>query len=174
MAAGILGAAVLGLGGAATGAALGDIAEEGLDEGLPHDELFVYEDALRKGKSVVIALTDDDDVTDNVRQVFARLGAESIDAAREDWWLGLRDAEEKYCQTQGREFPGDEVSYRRGFEAALSSRFRGKSYEAASRDLEGLFSEAGTDEAFRHGYQRGLEYQNRCEAKSRTATRATG
>jgi hypothetical protein len=174
MAAGILGAAVLGIGGAATGAALGDVAEEGLDEGLPHDELFIYEEALRRGRSVVVAFPSDDDLADQVRSAFARNGAESIDAAREDWWLGLRDSEEEYCRAQGREFHTDEVSYRRGFEAALNAKFRGKSFEAAAPDLQEFFADAGTDEAFRLGYQRGLEYQKRCEASTTKVTRATG
>ena len=174
MALGILGAAVLGLGGAATGAALGDVAEEGLEEGLPRDELFIYEDALRKGRSVVIAFPADDDIADQVRQVFARLGAESIDAAREDWWLGLRDAEEEYCQAQGRDFHNDEVSYRRGFEAALNVKFRGKRYAEVAADLDEFFSEAGADQAFRHGYQRGLEYQKRCEGEIARTSKANG
>src|SRR3989442_11356284 len=52
--AGALGATLLGAGGALAGIAAGDAMERGLSDGLPHDELFVYEDALRKGRSVVI------------------------------------------------------------------------------------------------------------------------
>jgi len=47
--------AALGTGGAIGGAALGDALDEGMTEGLPKDELFIYEDALRQGRSVVIA-----------------------------------------------------------------------------------------------------------------------
>src|SRR5712671_3319178 len=44
LAGGLLGASLLGLSGAAGGAAAGE-AIEGAVEGLPHDELYVYEDA---------------------------------------------------------------------------------------------------------------------------------
>src|ERR1041385_6294467 len=54
IAGGLIGAAVLGAGGTVTGVAAGGALEKGLEEGLPHDELYVYEDALRRGKSVVI------------------------------------------------------------------------------------------------------------------------
>ena len=49
-------------------------------------------------------------------------GAESIDAARESWWLSLRDAEEAHYQTTGGNFQTDEANYRRGFEAALNKQ----------------------------------------------------
>src|SRR5256885_5802830 len=45
IAAGLLGAALLGAGGAATGAIAGDAMEDAAVPGLPHDELFIYEDA---------------------------------------------------------------------------------------------------------------------------------
>src|SRR5918911_2267577 len=50
---GVIGAALLGAGGAAAGVAAGDAMEENIAVGLPHDELFVYEDALRQGRTVV-------------------------------------------------------------------------------------------------------------------------
>src|SRR5439155_12704154 len=53
LAGGLLGASLLGLGGAATGAAAGEMIEDRVS-GLPHDELFVYEDALRQGRTIVI------------------------------------------------------------------------------------------------------------------------
>ena len=65
-----------------------------MSDGIPEDEIFVYEDALRKGRSVVIALTDDSRSTAEIREILSRNRAESIDAAREQWWIGLRSAEE--------------------------------------------------------------------------------
>jgi len=56
LAGGLLGASLLGLGGAATGAAAGEMIEDRVS-GLPHDELFVYEDALRQGRTVVMVVT---------------------------------------------------------------------------------------------------------------------
>jgi hypothetical protein len=159
IAGGIIGAALLGLGGAATGAAAGAALERELADGLPHDELYLYEDALRKGRSVVIAFADDDEAVESARNVLAQAGAESIDAAREDWWLGLRDAEEETYQAQGKNFKADEAAYRRGFELALNPKRRGKSYESVSSELSTAAQEAGSEEAFRHGYERGQSYQ---------------
>src|SRR4029077_4287576 len=52
IASGIIGALLFGAGGAAVGATL----EESLVAGMPRDDLFLYEDALRRGCSVVVAL----------------------------------------------------------------------------------------------------------------------
>src|SRR5918999_3549129 len=49
IAAGLLAGALAGVGGAAIGGAL----ENAMVEGIPKDELYVYEDALRQGRSVV-------------------------------------------------------------------------------------------------------------------------
>ncbi len=161
IAAGVVGAALLGIGGAATGAAAGAAMESGLAEGLSRDEMYLYEDALRKGRSIVIAFADDDDAEERIHNVLAQAGAESIDAARESWWLGLRDAEEEHYQTDGEDFHSDEVGYRRGFEAALNPKRRGRSYQEIASELKETYHEAATNEAFRRGYQRGQEYHTR-------------
>lgn len=56
--AGFLGATPLGVAGAAVGGKLDNF----LSEGVPEDELYLYlyEDALRQGRSVVLALGDDE------------------------------------------------------------------------------------------------------------------
>src|SRR6185295_9429410 len=86
--AGALGAALLGAGGALAGIQAGGAIEDALGNGLPHDELFLYEDALRQGRSVLIVSINDDEQAEKVREAFAQAGAESVDAARENWWLG--------------------------------------------------------------------------------------
>src|ERR1043165_1600353 len=58
---GMVGAALLGIVGATAGQAVGDTIEEELGEGVPHEDIFLYEDALRHGHSVVIAYTATDD-----------------------------------------------------------------------------------------------------------------
>lgn len=161
IAAGIVGAAILGLGGAATGAAAGAALERELATGLSRDELYLYEDALRQGRSIVVAFAEDDDAEERVENVLAQAGAESIDAARESWWLGLRDAEEEHYMTDGGDFRSDEVSYRRGFEAALNPKRRGRSYEETASELNETYREAAADKAFRRGYQRGQDYHKR-------------
>lgn len=159
IAAGILGAAILGAGGTATGMAAGKALEEGLVKGLPHDELYLYEDALRKGRSVVIAFVETDESTYGARTALVNSGAESIDAARENWWVALRDAEAADYKTTGRDFQGDEASYRRGFEAALKTR----SKDSGGR--EGTVPDTESDDAFRLGYERGKTYQKNLMGK---------
>jgi hypothetical protein len=158
IAGGILGAALLGAGGTAAGIAAGGALEKELESGLPHDELFLYEDALRRGKSVVIAFIDAEGGAYAVQSALVSAGAESIDEARENWWVGLRDVEEAEYQQSGGDFQTDEANYRRGFEAALQTRGQSASPSAASGDAE-------YDEAFRRGYERGRNYQKSLREK---------
>src|SRR6516225_2530086 len=88
LAIGLAGAALLALAGAAVGAVGGDALENAMTEGLPEDELFVYEDALRRGRSVLIAFADDEVHAASVRRLIEGECAETFDAAREtmvDW-----------------------------------------------------------------------------------------
>ncbi|HEX8710036.1 MAG TPA: hypothetical protein VF723_17475 [Pyrinomonadaceae bacterium] len=166
-AAGVLGAALLGAGGAAAGAAAGSTLEDEGVTGMPHDELYVYEDALRQGRTVVIAVLDDDAQAETARGILAQSGVESIDAARENWWLGLRSAEEEEYAGQGGDFKADEAAYRRGFEAAQHPHLRDKSYEDATERLKARHSEAYETPAFRRGYERGQSYQRSLKEKHR-------
>jgi hypothetical protein len=151
-------AAVLGAGGVATGAAVGGSLEDSMARGLPHDELFVYEEALRRGRSVVIAVAETDERAEAARSLFSKSGAESVDAAREDWWVGLRDAEEAEYTVEGGDFNVDEPAYRRGFEAALHPSARGRSYEEDTGRLRECFGAECEEPAFRHGYARGRRH----------------
>jgi hypothetical protein len=164
LAAGVIGAALLGTGGAVAGAVAGSKMEESV-EGVPHDELFVYEDALRKGRSVIIVVTEDDAQEQAARSVLTQSGAESIDAAREDWWIGLRDAEEEEYKGQGGDFKQDEPVFRRGFEAAQHPHLRGKSYEEATEHLRQRYSDAYEATSFRRGYERGQNYHRSLQEK---------
>jgi hypothetical protein len=92
IATGIFGALFLGASGAAVGMELGKSSEEFLDQGLPKDELFVYKDALKKGRTVMMVLVKDDTETMKARLALAESGAESVDPAREKWEIGLQDA----------------------------------------------------------------------------------
>ena len=155
---GIVAGLLLGAGGAATGAAVGGALEDSMARELPHDELFVYEDALRRGRSVVLVIADDDEGEEKARGVLAQSGAESLDAAREDWWVGLRDAEEAEYTVDGGDFSVDEPVYRRGFESALHPRARGRSYDEDAERLRECFGEECEEGAFRRGYERGQRY----------------
>jgi hypothetical protein len=155
---GLAAAALLGVGGAVAGAAVGGALENTLQVGLPKDELFIYEDALRQGRSVLIVLADDTSQADKVREALASAGAESLDAAREHWWLGMRDAEAEAYAAEGFDFTTDEPLYRKGFEAALQPAADGKSYAEALEFLQAYYPDAYREEAFRRGYARGRAY----------------
>ncbi|HJU56943.1 MAG TPA: hypothetical protein VJ715_20325 [Pyrinomonadaceae bacterium] len=164
LAAGVIGAALLGAGGAVAGASAGSAMEENI-EGLPVDEVYVYEDALRKGHSVVIVVPEDEERAEGARNVLGQAGAESVDAAREDWWVGLRDAEEAEYAEPGRDFKADEPVYRRGFEAALHPHLRGRSYDDVQERLRELYRDTFEAEPFRRGYERGQSYHRALREK---------
>jgi hypothetical protein len=153
-----LGAGAFGIGGAVAGAASGSAIENQLSPGLPKDELFFYEDALRQCRAVLIGTSTDDEVVEKGRSVIERNGAESLDAARDRWWIGLRDAEEEQYDAPGGDVRANERLYRSGFEAALHADCRGKTYEAAKPKLRELRPDTCDDEMFRRGFERGCAY----------------
>jgi hypothetical protein len=148
----LLGAALLGAGGVAA-------LEEKLSRGLPKDELYLYEHALHSGHSVVFALVPDEDAAERARTALAAEGAESLDAARESFWVGIREAERADYESAGADFSAAEPAYRQGFEAAMRPRFRGRSFDEATKDLRDLYPEYYGVEDFRRGYERGLRHQ---------------
>jgi hypothetical protein len=156
---GLLGAALLGGTGAAVGAVVGDSLEEGLGEGIPHEDIYLYEDALRHGHSVVVVYADEGKQTDDAREVLEKAGALDLDDFREDWWAELRDYESDNYGDSGRGFENDELSYRRGFEAAQHAKLRGRSYSEAQNRLRESYSDEELDDAFRRGYERGYEHR---------------
>ena len=158
LAIGLAAAALLGAGGAAGGAAAGGALEDSMADGLPIDELFLYEDALRQGRCVVIAFADDDAQVGKARAILYAAGAESVDAAREEWWIGLRDAEQEHYVQQGGDFKVDEALYRLGFEAALHPDRRGKEYDSVTPNLQEKYGVDSTAPAFLQGYKRGQHY----------------
>jgi hypothetical protein len=87
----VAGMLAAGAAGAATGHAVGETLERKLGTGLPRDELEVYAEALRHGRAVVVAGGDTGEEVDSIRRTFEESGAESVDAAREDWLVGLRE-----------------------------------------------------------------------------------
>jgi hypothetical protein len=154
IASGLLGAVLFGAGGAAVGSAL----EKSLQTGLPRDELFVYKDALRRGHSIVVALADEDERADIGRRALEAAGAESVDAARERWWIGLRSAEQERYADGPAAFQGDEALFRRGFEAALASPTRG--WQESLQELRARHRADCETPAFRHGWKRGQRHRD--------------
>ena len=155
---GLTAATIMGIGGAIGGATVGGALENALTEGLPKDEIFVYEDALRQGRSIVIALVEGDDDAQKAHAALEKNGAESIDAAREHWWVGLRSAEEEEYAATGGDFKTDEQDYRSGFEAAQQLQTRGKPYAEVTEHLRRSYPKIHATNAFRRGYERGQAY----------------
>ena len=173
---GLLGAAFLTAAGAGLGAAVGGSLENNTSRGLPEDEIFVYEDALRRGRSVVVVLAEDGDEVDRVRELLKSQGAESVDAAREQWWIGLRSAEQEHYGKSGGKFTNDEKFYRMGFEAALHAKNRCREFDQVSSEMANHIEEVErahpgeeVSDAFTRGYQRGREYYERMCEESKAA-----
>ena len=156
IAAGAIGAALFGAGGAAVGHRL----EENLTYGISRDEFLVYEEALRLGKIVLIVQVADDDETEGVRDALKAAGAEDIDSAREAWWVGLRDDEARAYAERGGDFARDEPVYRHGFEAALLPFMRGRGYDQMLVDLGRMYPDECQTDAFRCGFERGRAYDD--------------
>lgn len=160
LAAGTLAATLLGLGGAIGGAVTGGAIEDSLTEGLPKDEVYVYADALRKKRTVLIVVAHDEWEEERAREVLKATSAESLDAARDDWWVGLRDAEREEYHRGGRDFAADERTYRKGFEAAQHTRVEGRSFDDLIESLRERHGDAANEEAFRRGFERGVHYRD--------------
>lgn len=161
VAVGVLAAGIFGIAGAATGYVAGESLEEGLGEGLPHEDLYIYEEALRLGHSVVIAFAENDGQADRAREIMTRNHALDFDDLRDSWWSKLREDERATYTQTGRDFDRDEPSYRRGFQAALHPARRGKSYVEAETELRKSYSDEDLDTAFIQGYERGRHYHIR-------------
>lgn len=155
---GMVGAALLGVVGAAAGSAVGDTVEEELGEGIPHEDVFLYEDALRHGYSIVIAYADEGEQSDRAEEVINNAGAEDLDTMRENWWQELRDDERAHY---GESFDQDEPSYRRGYQAALHPKRRGKAYSDVEDELRTAYTGTVLDRPFQTGYERGLAHRPR-------------
>jgi hypothetical protein len=151
---GILAGVLLGAIGAVGGGAVGAALESATSDGVSENELFIYEDALQKGCTVVVVMAEEVDAN-AVRGGLEFAGAETVDRAKEMWWLGLRDAEKERYSAGGPSFEHDERAFRSGFEAALRLRNRNRSYEECYQEIE---VDARDTAAFMRGYERGRQY----------------
>jgi len=107
---------------------------------------------------VVIAIAGDDAEAEAARDALTRVGAESVDAARRSWWLGLRAVEAEEYAGQGGDFKKDEPLYQLGFEAALRLRAPDKSYEEVATHHREQYADACAESAFQRGFERGQAY----------------
>jgi hypothetical protein len=105
-----------------------------------------------------MVLTEDGAQAEAARTTCAQEGAESLDAARDTWWVGLREAEAAAYTAQGGDFTQDEAVYRQGFEAALRPAFASKPYSEAVEALRTQYPDVYAHTAFRRGFERGQTY----------------
>jgi hypothetical protein len=94
--------------------------------------------------------------------VFAKRSAETIDAARKEWWLGLRSAE-KEAYHPDEDFDRDEPVFHVGFEAGCAPDLRGLTFEEAEDALRARFPNLYDEKAFRTGFERGQVYVRKFE-----------
>ena len=162
---GVAAAALFGAAGGILGWKTGAAADRALSGGLPVDEVYFYEDAIRQGRTVIVALVEDESKEPLVRETLAFCGAASIDKARERWWMGLRDAEAEHYGDHN--FEEHEALYRYGFTLGATGGSR-------PRHLEALELWPHLDEhersVVRHGYERGMQSQHAAAASERRAS----
>lgn len=132
-----------------------------LVEALSPREIHALEHALYRGRSIVVALAEDTRAQ-AVESILCLHGAETIDAARDAWWAGLRHREREHYHACGRDFAQDEAFYRLGFESALRGPMRGREYDQVLSEMSERIEELKqqypgreVEEAFRRGYERG-------------------
>ena len=124
----------------------------------------------------VNAMAKDESEAARFRELFKTEGAESVDAAREEWWVGLRSAEEEHYSSHSRNFSSDEKFYRLGFEAALHARTRCKEYDQVLAEMDSKIEDIDREypgmnagEPFRKGYERGRDYYQQLCNESKAA-----
>lgn len=152
---------LIGIAGGTLGWWTGREIERYLYHGVPVDEIFVYQDALQKGRSVVVVLIRRVEDQWRAKHIFEKAGAESVDQARQNLWLGVRDLEaEQYWQGRAA-FDRDEPLYREGFEASLMPWLAGRTYRDAIEDLQRRHPRSYSHPAFARGFDRGRQYRIR-------------
>ncbi len=148
----VLGAVILGI-------VLGRTIEKAATRGIPRDDLFLFEEALRRGRSILVATTEAPTQAATIRRELKAAGAEPVDAFGADWWKGLREVEQAHYEAvTGRAFAEAEPAYRRGYDLALHRAYRGRPYEAVAKGLEARQGDRSRMEDFRRGYERGQAY----------------
>lgn len=163
--AGMLATAIMGLLGRATGKAAGGEIDEAVVSHLRQDEIHIYEEALRSGRVVLIAMVADERQAESTRGLLLDAGAISLDEAHDTWWSGLRGAEDEDYARRGFDFAADEPLYRQGFEAAQHPLWRNKPYSQIAGELHECYGDDSRQDTFRRGYERGLSHHQRVVEK---------
>jgi hypothetical protein len=157
---GLLAGAVAGAGlGAAAGAAADKMTSR-----VPHEDVYLYEQALLDGQALVFIDVADPERQSQARNLIEHAGARDVHSIRRDWWNSIRHEERDYARGRGLEFEPNESAYQAGFEAALQPVNRGRSYEQCTTYFETHYPEPSRSDAFRVGFDRGQQYMVRRSA----------
>jgi hypothetical protein len=152
--AGLVASSLAGIGlGAAAGAAV-----DRRTAGIPNEDLFFFEEALRGGGAIVFVEARDPDQETQARNLLEHSGARTSETTRREWWQTVRGGERTYAHSRGYDFDRNEPDYRAGFEAALHPATRGRSLEECVVYVETCYPEPCRTEVFRIGFDRGQEY----------------
>lgn len=145
--------------GAIAGTALGGVLGTAVDRktDVPREDLYFYEEALRRGKTILIVDAHHGDEETRARNILEHAGGRSIDSLRREWWYSLRDREREYVRLRGQS-DWNESDYRSGFEAALHPATRGQDYDQAAAYIESCYPGPCKTEVFRVGFDRGRQY----------------
>jgi hypothetical protein len=160
VATGTIAGLLLGAGGVAAGARAGKKLDEKNARDPAHDPLdpFHYHEALRRGRTILLALANTDEEASRIRELLARSGGQDLQSVREEWWSEIRQDEQKVYEG---DFAHDEQEYQRGFEEALEPERRGETLEA----------EAQVSSAYRRGFERGQDYFRKLYHEGKPAAR---
>jgi hypothetical protein len=132
---------------------------------IPHSALFVYEDALRRGRSVLTAAAADDSDANSVRELLKQEGAETVDTEHDAWWIG-RPNEDPHASASGDDGNNaDEEFYRLGYEAALHAKYRCMEYDqilgemqADLEEMQELHPYVALEKPFTKGFEKGIAH----------------
>ena len=140
----------------------GKVAGDAIERSQVHDDVgddfFLFEDALRRERAMVVVFVDHKTDPKAVDEIVRAAGGMSLDEARAAWWHERREEEERYYASlgSGRRFSQAESAYRRGFEAGLDPRYRGRKFESVAVKLRTRFHD-DEEEDFRTGFERAAE-----------------
>jgi hypothetical protein len=76
--------ALLGLGGAVAGGVVGGESEKDLDTGVPKDDILLFRELLKRGRSVIVANTDSDETAKLMHAIMKRHSGQEVAEAREE------------------------------------------------------------------------------------------
>jgi hypothetical protein len=145
--------------GAVAGGIVGNLVQETYAPTLPPEDPFIYEDALRQGARLLIIQPSDDQKAQMAHEILNAHKAMSPNEAWEQWWQRLSEHEATvYGVHSSTPFLQIEGEYRRGFQAALDGRLRGKPTADQEALLTQYYGEAAQTPFFRQGFTRGALY----------------